>query len=92
MILGVFVIGYDYLMSKKDKVYEKMSYELSNIPDLIETEEIVPDSELSDNDNLIEEIEELFLLTKHLNTRNTIFISYCVAIFHQPCYNIVEVI
>lgn len=75
IIIGIGVIGSDYFMSKKDKVYEKMSYELSGIPEIIETEEIVPDEELNEAPEVITEIEETGSSTQ-VSTNTNITYNY----------------
>ncbi len=56
IILGIALLGHDYFLSKKNKVYEKMSFELSSIPDEIDDNTLDNDEELSDDDEIIDNI------------------------------------
>lgn len=57
IILGISLLGYDYFLSKKNKVYEKMSFELSSIPEEINDNSLTNDNELSDSNEVIDQIE-----------------------------------
>lgn len=63
IILGLAFLSSNYLMMKKDKVYEDITFDLSQIPTQIEQEVTTPDEEITDviedrdeeNDNDIED-------------------------------------
>ena len=56
IISGIGVLGSNYLLSKRDKVYNRMNFELSSIPDSILDNTLDEDSNLSDSDVVIDEI------------------------------------
>lgn len=56
IISGVAVLESNYLLSKRDKVYERMSFELSSIPDSILNDTLENDEDLSDSEGVINEI------------------------------------
>lgn len=58
IILGIALLGHDYFLAKKDKVYEKMSFELSSMPEEIDDNTLDNDGELSDTDEVINNILE----------------------------------
>lgn len=58
IILGFAILGHDYLLEKKNKVYDKMSFELSNIPEEVDNNTLTSDEELSDPEEVINEIIE----------------------------------
>jgi len=56
IISGIAVLGSNYFLSKRDKVYSRMSFELSSIPDSILNDTLENDEELSDNEEVIDDI------------------------------------
>ena len=56
IIFGISLIGNNYFLSKKDKVYERMSFELSSVPDTLLDNTLESDEELSDSEAVIDDI------------------------------------
>ena len=56
IISGIAVLGSNYFLSKRDKVYSRMSFELSSIPSSVLDNTLDEDSNLSDSDEVINEI------------------------------------
>ena len=56
IISGIAVLGSNYFLSKRDKVYSRMNFELSSIPDSILNDTLENDDDLSDSDGIINEI------------------------------------
>ena len=56
IISGVALLGSNYFLSKRDKVYERMNFELSSIPDSILNDTLESDKDLSDSECIINEI------------------------------------
>ena len=56
IISGIALLGNNYFLSKKDKVYERMNFELSSIPDSILNDTLESDEDLSDSEGIINEI------------------------------------
>ena len=82
IILGISLLGHDYFLAKKDKVYEKMSFELSSMPEEINDNTLNSDEELSDDDeddlisgekNIISEKDSSYYLVKSVDGKVKVF-------------------
>ncbi len=58
-LIGVLIISGNYLMSRKAEVYEKVSFELTGIPQEIEGDDGTPDEELNDSKPVINDTGEV---------------------------------
>lgn len=56
IIGGISILGSNYFLSKRNKVYDRMSFELSSIPDSVIDNTLEEDSNLSDSDEVINNI------------------------------------
>jgi len=56
IISGIAILGSNYFLSKRNKVYDRMSFELSSIPDSVLDNTLEEDSSLSDSDEVINNI------------------------------------
>ena len=55
IVLGFFLISYDYLLSKKDKVYDKITLEIEKVQE-INDNTLKNDDDLSDKNDTIKDI------------------------------------
>lgn len=58
IFVGVSLIGWNYFLSKKDKVYEEMSYQFSQISVIINPAKEMDDSILSDSEEILDSIDD----------------------------------
>lgn len=56
IISGVALLGSNYFLLKRDKIYNRMSFELSSIPSSVLDNTLTDDTNLSDSDEVINEI------------------------------------